>query len=185
MNSHDLPVEAPRAPVKEARAVVDEYLRIESQMMAPPSPCGYQLEAMRLGLSGDDDSRYFRSSQQADRRVHRFLRLTRVWLQLSREEQQVLRAQRTPSGSADSIHQVPTGDLVRLARLGVEILGVARRLDGEPVQADPGCIFVSESRPIYPTLDDVAELVGLTRSQVRSRVQSGLAKVREQIVEWD
>jgi hypothetical protein len=166
------------APVKEARALLAEYLELRDLLCSIPSAAGSE-------ASGDDDGALWRRTQAGEAKRARFRRLARLWWKvLDADERALFEYLSRPIGTAQRIVEVAAGALVELDRSGIEVLGLQRRFDGKILQAGYGRIFVSEPRPVYPTHQQAAEQLGLSERQVRTRVQHIFDKVRAEAATW-
>lgn len=104
---------ARRAVFADLRHLVEEYLRLRDERMNPRSAAGGQLEAMELGLSGDDgDVSLWRRSQEAERKDERFAHLAFIWAVLTPTEQRVLEHRATPIGTESYRRIVRDSDLL-------------------------------------------------------------------------
>jgi hypothetical protein len=172
MRSSDLPVEqasiAPEdVPLSEVRRAVDELFTLARTSGDTRSALSGQINALRLGIASGGDEYLWRRTQQADERQARYATLLIVWNRLTPLQQRVLMAQRTPCSSIQRIVQIRTGDLVAWTRRGAEVIGRKRKEEEHTVVADDGCLFVSQSVPVYPARGQVAEQLGVSTDQVR------------------
>jgi hypothetical protein len=174
-----------RAPVRDARALLDIALDHFERQSSSPSASGPQLERLALGLTGDDDSAIHRRLESADHQVMRTIRYTRLLSTLTPGELAVVRAARDPVGVTRRVVQVRSGGLVEADRHGGEILGAKRDFAGKKIMADDGCVFVEQPMPVRRTQREVAEYLAISVHIVRARTRSALDKVREAAAAWN
>jgi len=162
--------------------VLMQYFRQEAELSAPPSPSGKQLDALRNGMEGGDDSRDYHRSQSADARKVRHADLALLVRDLSRLELDALRLRYwfvettrrdkdgQPVGHATHHRTVSEADLyvfkdestpdapmVVRTLAGDEFVRRAEGLDGAPVD---GRAIVRETRACFTRYETIAEEFG-------------------------
>jgi len=161
----------------EVREVVVEYLHTRSGMSTVCSPLGRQLDAMR-----DETPRPDRWTTQAraESKQFRFALLASLWGLLSIDEQAVIAALNTPSGTEQYERTVPRGDVLHENAAG-QAIQFRTRLDETVIRdaGEPGFLVVQGSRAIYPSRTEVAGMLGLSLRQVRTRVGSAYQKIED------
>lgn len=177
MRSEDLPVidgyrrTPDEVPLGEVRRAIDELFALAAaRRTGRSSPFGAQLaELQRFGgqLVSEADEPIARRAFAPGERACRYALLLAVWNRLTSLQQRVLEAQRLPCGTTTRIVQIRVGDLVAWSRRGAEVVGRMKHDRGRAVIANAGCIFVSESVPVYPRRAEIARELGVSVDQVR------------------
>jgi hypothetical protein len=173
VNSRDLvsliqlPRRAHQVPLADVRRAIDELLTLALTFGDQRSAMGGQIEALQQGTVGGGDEHLWRRAQRAEERQARYATLLLVWNRLTPLQQRVLMAERTPCGSSVRTVHIRSGDLVEWTRRGAEVVGRTKKVDGQTVVADEGCLFVAETVPTYPRHEQIARQLGVSIDQVR------------------
>jgi len=156
----------------EIRDVLDEYFRLRAGLSSARSPLGAQLDALRLGMVGTTDQAVLQ--RNADLRHERFALLVQLWDRLTLAQQTILICYNTPVGTVDYERTVRQCDLVWEERPGE--LNQYRTASGEEfvrcLRDEPGFIVVRGVRAVYPSRSEVADMLGLSLRQVRTRIST-------------
>ncbi len=166
-------------PIETVHQFMECFLRSRARLEAPPSATGPQLEALKNSIDGSlfirDDGDASRAAWSATDRLALHARLALVWGRLTPEEQRVMELGHTPKGVAHiqverricEMENMDGADLIRLV------------YDEQGELTDRAFYLVAE--PQKHTAQDIAESLGLTERQVRRRISTAGATIRERL----
>ncbi len=207
MNSADLPKLAPRPHhTRSVRDVLMARFQYEAALSAPPSASGGQLEALRLGMSGQDDSRIYRATQGADRKAVALADALLLTKDLTAAEVDLLRLrywipldgheEYTKNVPEADIHTVEIGEAHETwreqgtPRHRAAMLPVRMTLDGEeaiPHKAlgedeQEGRAVIRGVRAKMTSYETIAARMGSTPATIRRQIQAANEKIKQRLV---